>query len=208
MDVCDQPATGMDEATGLTSSRLLRGLQAGDAQAWQKVVGLCTPLVYSWCRAAGLQEADVADVVQDTLRALVAGVGGLRLDRPDATFRGWLWTIAQHKLRNFWARQVAEPEGAGGTQAQVRLAAVQEPQSVATASQVSPDDRTVLLRQALHMVHGDCQEETWQAFWAVVVEGRSSADVARSLRMSRGAVRQAKYRVLQRLRAEFGPLLE
>lgn len=212
MDAHDRLNSMPDEPTGLTSSRLLHGLQAGSAEAWQKLVALCTPLVYGWCRAAGLQEADAADVVQDTLRSVFTGVGGLRLDRPDATFRGWLWTIAHHKLQDLRARRATEPDGAGGTQAQAQWASMPgaegDPGTDTTASRLSPDDRTLLLRQALELVRRDFQADTWQAFWAVAVEGRSSADVARSVGMSRGAVRQARYRVLQRLREEFGALLE
>jgi RNA polymerase sigma-70 factor (ECF subfamily) len=44
----------------------------------------------------------------------------------------------------------------------------------------------------------------WDAFWQVVVEEKSVADVAHSLKMRPGTVRVAKCRVLQRLRQQLG----
>ena len=54
----------------------------------------------------------------------------------------------------------------------------------------------------------DFDAATWQAFWACVVEGRSAPDVGRSLGLSPGAVRAAKFRVLYRLRRELDGLID
>ena len=65
-----------------------------------------------------------------------------------------------------------------------------------------------LFRRALALIQADFSERTWQAFWRVVVDGRSPADVGDELAMRPGAVRVAKSRVLHRLRQELGDLLE
>ena len=52
------------------------------------------------------------------------------------------------------------------------------------------------------------QERTWTAFWRLTVDGHSAADIARDLGMSANSVRQAKFRVMKRLRDEFGEILE
>ena len=49
-------------------------------------------------------------------------------------------------------------------------------------------------------VRATCEERTWQAFWQVVMEDRSPAEVGRELRMTVGAIYIAKSRVLKRLR--------
>ena len=64
----------------------------------------------------------------------------------------------------------------------------------------------MLFRQALELIRNEFREPTWQAFWKVVVDGRSPADVAEEMRMNPGAVRVAKCRVLQRLRLELADL--
>ena len=70
----------------------------------------------------------------------------------------------------------------------------------------SADDAALcgVLRRALAAIRGEFHERTWQAFWGVVVEGRTAADVGTYLQMQPGHVRVAKSRVLHRLRQELG----
>jgi RNA polymerase sigma-70 factor (ECF subfamily) len=64
------------------------------------------------------------------------------------------------------------------------------------------------LHRGLAQVQAEFEPRTWQAFWMVVVEGRSPADVAAALGISANSVRQAKSRILRRLRAELGDDLQ
>ena len=66
----------------------------------------------------------------------------------------------------------------------------------------SEDSQKCLLRRALAMLRGDFEEKTWQAFWRMTVDGHAAAEIAADLGMSAKTVRQAKYRVLCRLRQE------
>ena len=65
-----------------------------------------------------------------------------------------------------------------------------------------------MVRRALDVIRGDFQEQTWLAFLRTAVDGRAASEAAAELNMSQRAVRQAKYRVLQRLREEFGHLID
>ena len=58
------------------------------------------------------------------------------------------------------------------------------------------------MQLALDAVRGSFDERTWQCFWLVVMEGNSAVEVAKQLGMRPAAVRQAKYRVTQRLRRD------
>jgi RNA polymerase sigma-70 factor (ECF subfamily) len=64
------------------------------------------------------------------------------------------------------------------------------------------------LIRALESIRGEFHENTWRAFWGVVVEGRAAADVGADLDMRPGTVRVSKSRVLLRLRKELGDLAE
>ena len=57
---------------------------------------------------------------------------------------------------------------------------------------------------AIEMIRKDFKEQTWQAFWRVVVNGRSAQEVGAELGMRPGTVRVAKSRVLKRLREQLG----
>jgi RNA polymerase sigma-70 factor (ECF subfamily) len=77
----------------------------------------------------------------------------------------------------------------------------------------TPDDEEhsavvqVYLR-ALEQVRAQFQAQTWQAFWRTAVDGVSPAEVVGELGMSLAAIRQAKSRVLRRLKQEMGELLD
>jgi RNA polymerase sigma-70 factor, ECF subfamily len=187
-----------------TSRSLLERLKADDAAAWDRLVALYTPLLYRWCRRRGLRDQEIADVLQDVFQAVATHIAGFRKERAGDTFRGWLRTIARNKVNDHLRRRGREPEGAGGTDAQARLAGV--PESAPPESGSSSDDRAdrLLLGRVLDLIRGEFEPRTWQAFWRTAVEGRSPAEVGDELAMSPGAVRVAKSRILRRLREELG----
>jgi RNA polymerase sigma-70 factor (ECF subfamily) len=183
----------------------LARVQAGEPEAWERLVNLYAPLVFRWCRCGGLQDQDTADVFQEVFQAVVVSVGGFRREREGDTFRGWLRRIAQNKLRDHFRKLGREPRGAGGSSARERLAQFPEPQP-ADDDLTREEPERGLFARALGLIRGEFAERTWAAFWQTAVEGRGPKDVAADLSMSPGAVRVAKSRVLHRLREELGDL--
>jgi RNA polymerase sigma-70 factor (ECF subfamily) len=122
------------------------------------------------------------------------------------TFRGWLWTITQNKIRDHFRQTGREPYAVGGTSFQDVLAHVPAGGSSSgyDSSDAPPADPLSLYRRAIDLIRSEFEDRTWQAFWRVTVDGRSPADVGQELGMSPAAVRKAKSRVLQRLRRELG----
>jgi RNA polymerase sigma-70 factor (ECF subfamily) len=64
-----------------------------------------------------------------------------------------------------------------------------------------------LYRRALELVRAEFEPRTWELFWLTAVEGRPPVDVAAERGLTPAAVRQAKSRVLRRLREEVGDLI-
>ena len=75
-------------------------------------------------------------------------------------------------------------------------------------SEASDQEMAIIVNKTLDLIRPEFEERTWQAFWRAAVEGQPSAVVAEALEMTPGAVRQAKSRVLHRLRGELHQLLE
>jgi len=159
-------------------------------------------LVYRWCRSSGLQDTDAADVVQEVFRAVALSLDRFHHEAPTDSFRGWLWGITRNKLRDHFRARVAHPAGAGGSDAQQQLLQVPEVPPDSTADARKPD--AVLVQRALALIQMEFEERTWRAFWRSAVDGQAAKDIARELGMTPRAVRQAKYRVLRRLRQELG----
>lgn len=182
-----------------TSTSLLQRLRARDPQAWQRVLDLYGPLVYAWCRRSGLRAQDAGDVLQEVFVAVFAGIDRFRHDRAGDTLRGWLRTIVRSKICDNVRRQAGRAEAVGGTEAARRMAEVREDELDLGDDSA---DRSELCRRVMSLIRTDFETTTWQAFWLVTVEDRPPSIVAGELGLSPGAVRQAKYRVLRRLREE------
>ncbi|HEV3345397.1 MAG TPA: sigma-70 family RNA polymerase sigma factor [Pirellulales bacterium] len=187
-----------------TSATLIGRVKGDDPAAWDRLVKLYGPLVEQWCRRWGLQSHDVADVVQEVFKSVSAHVGEFRKQRSHDTFRGWLRVIVRHKVVDHFRRLSREPAGAGGSEAQRRLADIAA--APVDDSADDPSEEVLLFHRALDLIRQDFAERTWQAFWRTAVDGVPAPDVAAELGMTSGAVRVAKSRVLQRLRAELGDL--
>ena len=188
------------------STTLLNRLRAQDPAGWQRFAELYGPLVYLWCRRANLQPEDAADVSQEVFAVMLAKVGDFRRNRPGDSFRGWLWTICQNKIRDQFRRHREQAQG--GTDAQERWAQVPNPELDASGSASRPDDQAVLTQRVLDFARAGVEDRTWQAFWQVTVDGQDVADVAQELGMSAAAVYKAKYRVLRLIRSECHDVLE
>jgi RNA polymerase sigma-70 factor (ECF subfamily) len=189
-------------ASQSTSLSLVRRLKKRDQQAWSRLVRIYGPLVYRWCRRAGVPAQDAADVAQEVFQAVATGIDGFQRERDGDFFRGWLYGITRHKVNDYFRRR-AGPVPAGGSSAQQRLEAVALPEP--DESQIAADTHR-MLHAALDSIRGEFEEHNWQAFWRTAVEQQSAADVARDLGLTSAAVRQAKFRVLRRLRRELEEL--
>ena len=195
-----------DERSGTSTSRsLLARLHANDPVAWDRLVALYAPLVWSWCRKLHLARQDMADVMQEVFKAVAGHYQSFQKDRPGGTFRGWLRTITKNKVLDHFRRLQREPSGAGGTDAQFRWSQVPETDTDDSEADGNESEHP-LFHRALALIQTEFEERSWQAFWRVVVDGRSPQDVAEELAMSPVAVRIAKCRILQRLRQELGDL--
>jgi RNA polymerase sigma-70 factor (ECF subfamily) len=109
------------EPSSSTSTSLLHGIQAGLPPAWERFYQFYAPVVARWCRRAGLQEADMGDVLQEVFSAVYRTVRDFRRDRPGDSFHGWFYAITQRKLADRWRRQGKQPQVIGGSDFQQRL---------------------------------------------------------------------------------------
>ena len=187
-----------------TSASLVMRVQANEERAWGRLVDLYGPLVFSWGRRGGLQGEDAADLVQDVFCAVARAIA--RFD-PDASgrFRGWLWTIARNKIHDFHRKRLSiekSPGGSSAYRALTELADQLPDRWNDDESEVTRREVQALYHRALKLIQADFQPQTWQAFWLSVVEEVPTSEVATRLELSENSVRQARSRVLRRLRQE------
>ena len=191
-----------------TSTGMLMGMRDDDAQQWARFVELYSALVYEWCRRAGINQVDSADVVQEVFRAVATKIHDFKKDKPDDSFHNWLWGITRFKAIDHFRAQHKQPVGRGGSAALVAMKSLPAdlPQQWDAASQDS--DANMVYRRAIELLKTDFEPRTWKAFWKTTVEERSIADTAAEFGMTIGAVHNARYKVLRRLREEFDGMLD
>lgn len=198
------PTQRTDEPS--TSQSLLQSAQQGEPDGWRALTQIYGPVVYGWARRCGLQAADAADVMQDTLASMTTALERYDHNQPGATFRGWLWTITRNKMRDRQRR--AGERGAGGTEANLQLQQLAQPNLEADEppSELESDQATARSR-ALALMRDGFDPRTWQMFWETAVQGRDPAHVAEEMEVSRWAVYKARARVLQRLQEKLNGLV-
>lgn len=190
----------VDDSPRTRSSLLVQLRDADNHEAWREFVQLYGPLVYSFARRRGLQDADAADLTQDVMRAVSAAIGRLDYDRNRGTFRGWLFTIARNKVFNFLSARRLRPQASGDTGTNRLLDAQPDAEDDSEVWELEYQRRLASL--ALERIKSEFQETTWRAFWLTAVEGAAAADASTQVGVSPGAIYVAKSRVLARLKRE------
>jgi RNA polymerase sigma-70 factor (ECF subfamily) len=168
-----------------------------DRIAWTEFVEIYGPLIYSYGRRRGLQDADASDLVQDVLRSVAAAAGRFVYDPARGSFRGWLLTITRNELNDHLRRASGRATGEGGT---THLAVLAEQPAEDDDDRWERDHREQLFAWAAERIRGTFQAATWDAFWRTTVEHQAPKVVAEGLGMTVGAVYIARSRVLARLR--------
>lgn len=190
-------AGNSDSPSGWTTSLgLMAGLRAEDSAAWERFTSLYSGLLDRWFRMDRIPVSEWADLRQEVFLAVAKGLPGFRQEPGKTSFRGWLRVIARRKWIDFLRTRF--PVADSALLDELAEASIDE----ATAEQ------QLLFRRALELVQTDFNSDTWKAFWAMVIDGKTPAVTAKELGLTLNAVYLAKARVLRRLREEFSEFFD
>lgn len=181
-------------------SLLTRIRETPTSDAWGRFVDVYSPLLFTWANRLGLDDHDVADLVQDVFATLVEHLPRFTYD-PGRSFRAWLKTV----LLNTWRKHRARRTVVQGT-----LAGNLEdiPDTDPRLELEEEEYRRHLVGRALALMQAEFEPATWKACWEFVVNDRPASEVAADLGVSVNSVYLAKSRVLRRLRTELEGLLD
>jgi RNA polymerase sigma factor (sigma-70 family) len=181
------------------ASLLIRLRDRADHGAWNEFVDVYGPVIYGFARKRGLQDADAADMMQDVLRSVSSAIERLDYDPRQGRFRGWLFTITRNRIFSMLTARKGKARATGDSDVQSLLSA-QADSRPGLEAEWDLEYRRSQTALAMQQVQGEFSDKIWSAFWSTAVEDVPAADVARSLKMSPGAVYVAKSRVLARIR--------
>lgn len=200
--------TGSSNPSSGTATRasLLTALRRGDARAWCETVDLYAPLVHHWCRRCGIPADSVADVMQEVFAAVARHIERFGYRQPSDSFRGWLWTVTRNKARDYLRSRQRQWDSPGGSTALRRLAEFADESALPEDEPTGDAEISGLIRRGLEQVRAQFTQRTWDAFWRCSIDGLSTEEVAKQLGMTPAGVRQARSRVLRRLRLQLGDM--
>jgi len=189
----------MAESAETHPSLLRRIHDQRDEESWSRFVEIYAPLVYGYLRKRGLQDADAADLTQDVLGCVAGAIQAFQYDPARGTFRGWLFTIVNNRLRRFFQEQNGQVRGSGDTHAHELLAGQPAPEHD-PEPEWEHEYRRHLYQWAVGQVRDRFHDSTWEAFRRTTVRGEPPGEVAESLSLSVAAVYMARRRVMQRIK--------
>src|SRR5262249_16750211 len=147
------------------------------------------------------------DVAQEVFTTAAGALDRFRRDRVGDTFRGWLRSITRTQILLLFRRGRGRAHAEGGSDAWQNLQEVADPLP-GPGEEEDSIEVNQLYQRALELVRAEFEQRTWRAFELTVIEDRTTADVAQELCMTVNNVRQAKSRVLRRLREEVGDVID
>jgi RNA polymerase sigma-70 factor (ECF subfamily) len=187
---------------------LLARAQSNDQEAWNQIVHLYGPLVHKWCRRASLNDDDIADVFQESFRAVSSHLENFAPTRSVGSFRSWLRTIVRTKVADHFRRVNRQPVGTGGSDAQMRMSGLPDPLGDDDDEEEADEEHTLLVQRAMELIRPEFTKRNGNAFIKVAIDGHSAIEVANELSVNAQAIRQANYRIRRRLRLVLQDLIE
>ncbi|MEL6107867.1 MAG: sigma-70 family RNA polymerase sigma factor [Planctomycetota bacterium] len=189
----------MNELPQTRASLLLRlGNQSRDA--WPEFLSIYESALCGFCRAKGLQDADVQDVLQDVLTAVMQRLPDWDTDSSKGSFRGWLFRVARNIAVDQVKRKAKQATASGDSGVARMLAEVPGPEEPVDQS-FETEYQRALLDWACNQVKAEVRANTWLAFRMTAIEGQRAERVAEALGLSVGSVYTAKCRVVARVRS-------
>ena len=194
------------DSNSSTQSSLLRRAAMHDGRAWEEMVELYGPLISTWCRRSGADWHMTADCIQEVFIVLSNRLDTFRPTGLSGAFRAWLWSISRNKLIDLFRASNRQPLASGGSTAHLAMLSVAAEQEWMRDEPTEPLDVSSLTRRAIEQVRSEFTEQSWKVFQRTVVDGIATNIVANEMGLSTSAIRQAKSRILRRLRQQLGDL--
>jgi len=175
-------------------------------RAWQEIVELYGPLISTWCRRSGADWHMTADCIQEVFLVLTNRLDTFRPTGESGAFRAWLWSVSRNKLVDLFRAANRQPLASGGSTAHLALQSIAAEQEWLRDEPTEPFDVSSLTKRAIEQVRSEFTQQSWSVFERTVVDGIETSIVAKELGLSPSAIRQAKSRILRRLRQQLGDL--
>lgn len=200
----NKPADSSSDDELKTSMTMVRDAQSFDDDAWERLVETYTPLIRYWIVSKGIQREDASDCCQEVFLKASRRLPHFVKNTPQDTFRGWLRSITNRTIADFYKRREKE-RGVFSFRSfhGFKNAPIDDVVGSEMTSQVLGNERHLLAMHVLNLIRRDFSDKQTTAFLEVVMNQKSPSDVAAKLNTSVNNVYKAKCRILAKIRQHF-----
>lgn len=192
---------------GTTSISLIERVRRGDDNAaWERLASLYGRLILYWCKQRNVPRSDRNDLFQETMQTVAKYIHRFEKQQGSRkhSFRSWLRTIVESRISDYYRERKAVPAPISDSQ----LVRKVEQSTQNDDEKQSQHERQLLIGQALKIVQSETDPKIWEMFYQTAVLGFNSTEIAELLGTTPANVRQAKRRVLMKIREEFQGLID
>lgn len=190
-----------------TASEFIRGMGAGEAEAWALFASVYVPVVCEWCMQFWkLQEADARDVTQNVFIRVRRKFEKFRTNEPGFGFRKWLMTIAIRSASDLRRKQrrlvVLQGESTAATIDEGRVVDEALRRTIEGKQElpVFESERSYAVRQTWADCRGNYKPINAEAFELFFTQGKSAAEIAAIQKRDRSQVDCKISQIASRLR--------
>jgi RNA polymerase sigma-70 factor (ECF subfamily) len=177
-------------------------------EAWRRLDYLYRPLIQRWLlRGDQTLGAEVEDLIQEVMGALVQELPRFRHNRRKGAFRSYLRQMTLYRLQAFWRSRAKRPLLLQEGSADSPLMQLEDPASDLSRLWDEEHDRHVMQR-LLELLKPEFDPAAWTAFTRQIFDDAEPSALAAELGIQVAAVYLAKSRILKRLRHESRGLLD
>lgn len=191
-----------------TNDSLLGRVRRNDGVAWERLVELYAPFIYSRCRKHWrLEPADAENVGQEVFKSIARSISDFQRKRV-GSFRKWLRVIIDNQCKDHF-RKAPPAVGAGGTNAHNVIEAFPDQiDDEIVDSKAEVGEKAGLMRRAMELVQDEFSARDWNIFCDVAIDDKDRKDTAEKYGVSDNSVYLAISRIKKRLREIFEDLLD
>ncbi len=175
------------------ASLLIRIKNARDTDAWTQFHDLYAPLIYRYARGRGLGREDAEDVRSKCYEAIVRQIPTFDYNKAKGGFKAWLRTMVDRRVIDLFRKRREQQADTGD------LRGLED-------NQPSPDEvwekqwKHQHIKYCVELLRREVSQQTFEAFFMVVIDERPVAEVCDALGMNRNQIYKAKERMLRRVR--------
>ncbi len=179
-------------------SLILRIRDADDSGSWEIFATIYSPVVRTYCRRRGIQEADIDDLVQDVMTTLTRAIRSFEYDPARGRFRAWFGTVTANRVNSWFSQRSLRAK-------EVSLEEVGGNEHFVGSDSDSLWDSVFcqqVLNAACQRIRLRVESITWSSFELTWLHNIPAAEAAAKLAIPVHTVYVNKSRVLKLLEAE------